>query len=76
VAESTEIMIEEARNKFKPVSIKASILYFVLNDGSPPRLPLVSLLAATNVRNQSLGKFNTWKRKRPKHCTNQPNMNY
>ena len=31
VAESTEIMIEEARNKFKPVSIKASILYFVLN---------------------------------------------
>ena len=32
VAESTEIMIEEARNKFKPVSKKASTLYFVLND--------------------------------------------
>jgi dynein heavy chain len=32
VAESTEIMIEEARNKFKAVSIKAAILYFVLND--------------------------------------------
>jgi dynein heavy chain len=32
VAESTEKMIAEERKKLKPVSIKASVLYFVLND--------------------------------------------
>jgi dynein heavy chain len=34
VAEATEIKIDEARNNFKSVSIRASILFFVLNDMS------------------------------------------
>ena len=32
VAEETSIMIEEASNGYRPVSIRAAVLYFVLND--------------------------------------------
>jgi len=32
VSEETEIKIDEARNSYKPISIRASVLYFILND--------------------------------------------
>ena len=32
VSEETEIKIDEARNSYKPISVQASVLYFILND--------------------------------------------